>query len=329
MEPPQDSVGTGKPIESASAKAQEPPMLSEKQTDNVGIKGTDSFRVSRSRLWLNLSSDNLFELVLTNDKGYGLFAVENISRGTCILVESPLMTTPLKPSGKGLLGMNIAGLVSKLKSLSPEQHETFFALYHNPDFIPGVKKRLRRELEEQKLSAPITLPDVCDPMTLVKVAAIYGSNMLKLGDDRELGTGVFPLYSPINYSCVPNLQAHYNPTTQKLIVHAVRYINKGEELLTKFHTNSCRTHEQRDAEFKARGFTCECKVCTGDDAAESNERRKAMLRLDLSLEAYDKSNKPRNTFEVSRNAGVALELAQELLELFKKEGILDCELQGL
>lgn len=226
--------------------------------------------------------------------------------------------------------MDAQGLTSKLKSLSPQQHQTFFALYHNPDAIDRIKKQLLQDFQEQKDNTSNRYPHKFqDPQALVKLSAIYLSNMLKLGYSREFGTGVFPLYSRINFSCVPNLQAHYNSATQKLVVHAVRHINKGEELLTRFHAKACRTREQRNAMFKVRGFKCRCKACVGKEAYASNERRKAMLHLDIGLEAYDKSTEARLAVSVPRGANEALEMALELLELFRQEGILDCELQSV
>ncbi|KAM0717353.1 hypothetical protein Q7P37_007205 [Cladosporium fusiforme] len=320
--PPKDPTTKG----SKSTQAQMlPPSLT-----GLNMIKTEVTECTEAYMNADKHTDSRFELILTSSKGYGLFTTEDIPRGTCILAESPLLTTPFQPGSDALLGMDVAGLVSKLKSLSTKQHENFFALYHNPVVAARTKKRLLRELENNKgNNASYSPQNVRDPNTLVKLSAIYGANMVKLGDGHELGTAVFSLYSRINSSCVPNLQAHYNPTTQKLSVHAVRHIKKGEELSTRYHAKACRTREQRDAVFRARGFECECSVCVGKYAVASDDRREKMLRMDLGLEAFDESVKKRTAFVVPRNAEEALDMAQYLLELFREEGILDSELQSL
>lgn len=80
---------------------------------------------------------------------------------------------------------------------------------------------------------------------MIKLYAIYQTNAVRLGDDQESGTGVFPITSRINHSCNPNLQIHYVPETQKLVVHTVRRISKGEELTTNCHSRSYRTRKKR------------------------------------------------------------------------------------
>lgn len=71
----------------------------------------------------------LFELAIAQGKGLGLFAASNIARGTRIIEEAPLIKIP--PHSRGA-EMNLSHLVGAVKEMTPEQHDTFFGLYHRP-----------------------------------------------------------------------------------------------------------------------------------------------------------------------------------------------------
>lgn len=74
----------------------------------------------------------VYELLLTNGKGLGLFATENIPRGTRLLEESPLLMTPPTSAKQDTSVVDADYLMRKLDSLTPEQHVIYFDLSRDP-----------------------------------------------------------------------------------------------------------------------------------------------------------------------------------------------------
>lgn len=95
----------------------------------------------------------MYELVITNGKGYGLFATHSIPRGTRVLEELPLITTPSLPVARGIPTLNIEKLTQTLGELSPKQHEVLFDLYHNPDAAAEARQRIHNAQERSKHEA--------------------------------------------------------------------------------------------------------------------------------------------------------------------------------
>jgi hypothetical protein len=83
----------------------------------------------------------VYELVVTNSKDYGLFATENIPRGTRIIEESLLVTMSSSSMKHGLPVLNTEELTMALDSLSPKQHEAYFELYHDPSAAVKASKQ--------------------------------------------------------------------------------------------------------------------------------------------------------------------------------------------
>lgn len=273
----------------------------------------------------------VYELLLTNGKGFVLFATENIPRGTRLLEESPLLLTPPSSTKQGPSVVDANDLMKKLDSLTPEQHVIYFDLCHDPKAARRANLRARVEMIRSKrdvIKRPLSHSRKVG--ATVKLYAIYQTNAVRLGDDQDSGTGIFPTTSRINHSCKPNLQIHYAPATQKLIGHAVRQINNGEELTINYHSDSCSTQVQRNAILAPRGFKCQCEVCTGMECATSDSRRLKMFELDEELTAYDMCKDERCKHHgLHPTPHQALNRAEKLLELFKAEAILDCELQDV
>jgi hypothetical protein len=270
----------------------------------------------------------VYELVVTNSKGYGLFATENIPCGTRILDESPLIIIPSSSMKHGIPVLDIEELTAALDALSPQQHETYFELYHDPNAAVKARKRIHKAHEYSKdTMVGRDFPNAHKIESMVKLHAIYQTNVVRLGDDKTSGTGVFPLASRINHSCVPNLQIHYVPSTNKLIAHAVRHINKGEELTINYSSKVWIPREQREDIFGRCGFDCACRACTGPQAATSQEKREAMLALEYDLVAFDQPHRFSPHFDTPRTPQQALKVAEDLIELLRAEGIADQGLQ--
>ena len=273
----------------------------------------------------------VYELVITNGKGYGLFATDSIHRGARVLIKSPLITispSSSPPKKHGLPNLDIEELTNALDGLSPEQHQACFELYHDPRAAVTARKRMQKAQEHFKqATVGHDFPNTHKIESMIKLHAIYQTNVVRLSDDDKSGSGVFSLVSRINHSCVPNVQIHYIPETKKLIAHAVRHINKGEELTINDSSKVWIPRMQRKDVFGRCSFSCTCRACTGPQAAASQERREAMLELEYDLAAIDRPDRYKPHIYTPRTPQHALKVAEALVEFLRDEGIADQSLQ--
>lgn len=218
-----------------------------------------------------------------------------------------------------------------LDGLSPEQHQACFELYHDPQAAARARKCIQKAHEHAKQEmVGQKFPNAHKIESMVKLHAIYQTNVVRLGDDEKSGSGIFPVASRINHSCVPNLQIHYIPEIEKLVAHAVRHINKGEELTINYYSVVWMSRKQCNHVFGDSTFKCACRACTGPQATASQVRREAMIELEYDLDVFDRPLAPDIYFRHSgtpRTPQQALQLGEKLIELLKAEGIADQTLQ--
>jgi hypothetical protein len=241
------------------------------------------------------------------------------------LINIPPSSSP--PKKYGLPVLDIEELTTALDGLSPEQHEACFQLYHDPHAALRARKWIH-EAQEHSKQAMVgqKFPNAHKIESMVKLHAIYQTNVVRLGDDETSGSGIFSLASRINHSCVPNLQIHYLPETEKLVAHAVRHINKGEELTINYSPDVWMYRKQRN-DLGRCSFKCACRVCAGPKVALSRVRRDAMLELEYDLAAFDRPERYTPHFYTPRTPEQALKVAEGLIELLRDEGIADQGLQ--
>ncbi|KAL9032863.1 MAG: hypothetical protein Q9214_007779, partial [Letrouitia sp. 1 TL-2023] len=158
-------------------------------------------------------------------KGKGLVARFSIFKGTRILCEQPLFTSP-QLSPISLLEGTIA---TKLKTLSKTQQRQFLLLHNN---FPGKHP----------------------------FSGIVKTNALPCGPDSPIG-GIYPTICLINHSCLPNAHNSWNPDSKCETIHAIRDIPAGEEITISYDKGGPST--SRRAHLRdAFGFDCACGVCS-------------------------------------------------------------------
>lgn len=177
-------------------------------------------------------------------KGKGLIATRDISPGTLILSEPPLITTDVIQS----IETTEQDLARALKALPKDSQRAYLSLHNN---YPGKNP----------------------------LSNIVRSNGYPLGPNSDVG-GVFPTVSRINHSCRPNAKHSWNPSLRQQTVYALRPIPAGDELSLSYLQGG--TSEQRQQELQsAFGFTCRCEVCALPAAAlrESDARLRRAQKL--------------------------------------------------
>ncbi|KAH7398528.1 hypothetical protein BKA66DRAFT_592555 [Pyrenochaeta sp. MPI-SDFR-AT-0127] len=166
----------------------------------------------------------VFEVHDIPGKGRGLIARFNISKGTLILCEKPLITAHPMPLND--LERNLA---AKLKALPKASQRQFLSLHNNR---PG------------KFSFSNT----------------FKTNALPCGPDSPIG-GVYPTICLVNHSCIPNAHHSWDSKAKQETIYAIRPIKAGEEVTISYYCG--RTSESRHTFLKeAFGFDCNCHGCS-------------------------------------------------------------------
>jgi hypothetical protein len=198
----------------------------------------------------------LFEVRTSEGKGRGLFATQDIARGSLIMLETPVISLK-RPNGPGK--PYLAKQVQQaFKKLTPQEKDLFLSL----------SDRGHQHITDKKLR-------------------IYMTNTL--GDfDPQLSNVCLQL-SLINHSCVPNSTWQQRAETRQYMVTAIHPIAKNEEItITYTGYASQYTAAQGQEIFKHYwNFTCDCKACTvGTPFNLASDLRRTMLGALWTMTAY-------------------------------------------
>jgi hypothetical protein len=189
----------------------------------------------------------LFEIKDIPGKGRGLVARFNISSGTRILCEKPLLTLHAK-SREELETV----LVAKLRAMPKSSQRQFLSLHNN---------------------SPGKLP----------FSGIFKTNALPCGAGSPIGS-VYPTACFINHSCIPNAHNSWNSNEEHETIHAIRPIKSGTEITISYDGGGSSIVRQALLK-KSFGFTCTCSGCTLPPCLlqASDNRRTGIQTLDEAI----------------------------------------------
>lgn len=176
-------------------------------------------------------------------KGKGLVATRDIPKGTKIIAEKPIVTVEQSVASIQQLEDHIHQQVSSLKK---DQVQGFMSM---TDAFPHSNSE----------KTPF---------------GICRTNALPM-PERD-AVGIFPQACRINHACDPNAQNYWNDYSGQLTIHAIKDIQRGEEV-TICYLQSFSNRRTRQAELQ-RGFdfTCSCSLCS----LSLQERKKSDSKLD-------------------------------------------------
>ncbi|KPM44218.1 hypothetical protein AK830_g2356 [Neonectria ditissima] len=189
----------------------------------------------------------LFEIKAIPGKGRGLVARVNIAKGTRIILEKPILTSPNLS-----VEMLETILASKLKSLSKVEQRQFLSLHNN---FPGQRP----------------------------FSGIMRTNALPCGSGSTTGA-VYPTICLINHSCLPNSHNNWNKEKGHETIHAIHPILAGEEILLPYNENGPSSVRQAKLQ-QSFGFRCDCSTCSlpAPELRASDARRIEIQRLDDAI----------------------------------------------
>ncbi|KAL0578969.1 hypothetical protein V5O48_003061 [Marasmius crinis-equi] len=166
-------------------------------------------------------------------KGKGVIAARDIQPGELIIHEDPLFIVPPK------ISVSPSALIhSNLQRVDPKAREAFFNLSY---------VNLPAHVDPEEDEAEVAL-------------AIFQTNAVAAGD----GVGIFPRMARLNHGCSSAFNVVYTWREKEgaLVVHALKGITKGQELLTTYATMR-KPRDFRRAFLRERyGFECQCDVCS-------------------------------------------------------------------
>ncbi|KAF1960971.1 SET domain-containing protein 5 [Byssothecium circinans] len=242
----------------------------------------------------NISTPPYYAITTIPGKGKGVIATQKIPRGTRLLSEAPLFTVRRLTTIHSTATLN-QQIAKKVKDLPKESQHAFFALHnaHGKQKYGGV------------------------------FLGIAKTNALPLGagDDVALG-GIFLEASRINHACMSNAQNTWNEALGKLMIHACKDIEEGEEItisyLSKMETHAKRQQELRDT----FGFECRCAMCEvePEKRQESDARIAEIARLDALV---------GDGMSIIQTPLSCLHNAEKMLRLLEELGCTDARIAGV
>ncbi|OJD10723.1 hypothetical protein AJ78_08341 [Emergomyces pasteurianus Ep9510] len=166
----------------------------------------------------------LFEIKDIHGKGKGLITHFNISRGTCILCEKPLIIAQHKlHEDLELL------LAAKLKAMLRTSQSQFLSLHNN---FPGR----------------------------YPFSGIVKTNALPCGSS-SIVSGVYPTACLINHSCIPNTHNSWNSREGHETIHAIRPIKSRTKITISYDHGGPSGVRQRFLK-ESFSFACTCSGYT-------------------------------------------------------------------
>jgi tetratricopeptide (TPR) repeat protein len=202
-------------------------------------------------------------------KGRGLVTMTAVSRGTLLLVSKAFAFAD-PPINLMLMACDIIRNVIWPASQYLTLVKSVQKLLKNPQLTNDLYSLFSGE-SDRGVTIPGGVTDTA------RIERIHGFNAFgakeRLNVTREnQGTGLWILPSCINHSCIGNVnREHYGDV---MMVHAIRDLSKGEELLWPYHFSV--DFDERTKQLLSFCFTCKCPLCVEE---RSDPTRQARMRI--------------------------------------------------
>lgn len=273
---------------------------------------------SMGRTGVRAVIDCMYEIKLAPGKGLGMFAKGVIPRGARIIEEEALLVVP---------EMSYSAVLPAFASLEPGKKAIFMELAGADD--EEEAENLAWYLAEAEKDVDLSEHIAMNYEDQAAVQLKFGSNSFNMTAHTS---GIFPIASRMNHSCIPNVYHTWNQHINRLTVHALQNIAQGEELLTTYIPAILTWDQRNDDEHLGHyGFTCDCPACDpkSEFFKQSDFRRTSAVAIEEHLASYFASGSPKDAFvpDTGLLSGVeALQYAQLRVNLLIEEGIVNMDL---
>ncbi|KAJ8123774.1 hypothetical protein ONZ43_g350 [Nemania bipapillata] len=197
-----------------------------------------------------LEGTGMYALRDVPGKGKGLVAIEKIPKGTRILSEEPIIS--IAQGGMNNKRLQIS-ITQQVASLSEHQRRAFLSMHNIHPYEDAAGQYL----------------------------GIFKTNSLPAEAVGDKGA-IFLEACRINHACDNNAQKSWNDKIKRHTVHAMRDIDKGEEI-TITYLGPLKNRKARQKALQEKfGFTCLCRLCSlpPEQSQESDRRLEEIQRLD-------------------------------------------------
>ena len=230
--------------------------------------------------------DASIEVQTIKGKGKGIVALRDFQPGELVLAEPPLAAWNVIAIESGQA--DTAGLDATIAALDTNARREYFELVdvHGTQlsFSPSGKIQPAANVASE------------DGYEHKSAAGIWASNAFSTdasdcftpSNDALTRCAVFKTIARINHSCRPSSYCAWNPTLGLQAVHALRSIERGEEITIAYLGGAAwdgtRTNRQLELERKYR-FSCTCQACSlcGDALERSEARLRRMIATRESI----------------------------------------------
>ncbi|KAI9809216.1 MAG: hypothetical protein M1825_002507 [Sarcosagium campestre] len=187
--------------------------------------------------------DKPYIVALIKGKGLGLIARIDIARGARILCEAPIIKMSHHPHNWHIWEKDC---LSAWERLSTEQRAVFLS-FRNSHVGHG-------------------------PM----IGTALTARIPIWGEVEE--SGVFLEASLINHSCSPNSLTTWNTNLQKMTLHAIRDISKGDEITISYLNHYAERAARQCRLWIWFHFECHCELCSlPEDQSQASDVRRAII----------------------------------------------------
>jgi len=175
--------------------------------------------------------------------GLGLFATQAIPAGTRIFTEAPIIAFTHPPTP-----FEILTAVEELP-LADKQAYLSLTYAHDLDELPTY-------------SLPEGLSDISADR-VKQLVAIFENNAFDIpGSSSGVpGAGIFLQGTRIHHSCLPNVSHSWNKQLNAKVFHALRDLEKGEELTISYILPFQAREARQRYLLEKHGYVCQCVAC--------------------------------------------------------------------
>lgn len=242
----------------------------------------------------------------------GLFATRDVTEGTRLICEAPLIALP-SPGDDIPILMHAYEALSPgdqalIWSLRPSNHEQLRgwstscdALIARVADLQAIKSEDRTQQNSEEIEF---LQDKVDYMChAFRIAARFFTHRNSLTDVLEVNrqyirsdipvTGLFATAAKLRHSCVPNCFGKWNNVSGRFTVHAVKPIPAGEELTVSLIAEKAFYYPSSERKTKLEGHSgivCTCPACNPQHSEyRMHEQTRTQLQTLVAYLAHELS----------------------------------------